>query len=70
MEAAVLEVVLDARSAGPRDGAVDDVELAMVGAADLVLAPVELPVVGVQPVPVEREDVVDDDLRPGCGEPS
>ena len=63
VEAAVLEVVLDARSAGPRDRSVDDVQLAMVGAADLVLAPVELLVVGEEAVPVEREHVVDDDLR-------
>ena len=52
VEAAVLEVVLDARAAGPRDGAVDDVELAVVGAADLVLAPVELLLVGEEAVPV------------------
>ena len=55
VEAAVLEVVLDPRAARPGDGAVDDVELAVVGAADLVLAPVELPVVRVQAVAVERE---------------
>ena len=49
--------------------AVDHVELAVVGAADLVLAPVEVAVVGVEAVAVEREDVVDDDLRTGVGEP-
>ena len=37
----------------------------MVGAAHLVLTPVQPPVVRVQPIPVDREDVVDDDLRPG-----
>ena len=45
-------------------------ELAVVGAADLVLTPVEPLVVRVQPVPVDREDVVDDDLRPGGRQPS
>ena len=35
----------------------------MVGAADLVLAPVEVLVVREQAVPVEGKDVVDDDLR-------
>ena len=40
----------------------------MVGAADLVLAPVEVLVVGEETVPVEREDVVDDDLRSRLGE--
>ena len=62
VEAAVLEVVLDPRAAGPRDGAVDHVELAVVGAADLVLAPVDALAVGEEAVAVEREDVVDDDL--------
>ena len=69
VEAAILEVVLDPRAAGPRDGAVDDVELAVIGAANLVLTPVQLPVVWVQPVAIDREDVVDDDLRPGGREP-
>ena len=55
VEAAVLEVVLDPRAARPGNRAVDDVELAVVGAADLVLAPVQPPVVRVQPVAVERE---------------
>ena len=63
VEAAVLEVVLDACAAGPRDLAVDHVELAVVGAAHLVLAPVEVAMVRVETVAVEREHVVDDDLR-------
>ena len=41
VELAVREVVLDPGAARPGDGAVDHVELAVVGAADLVLAPVE-----------------------------
>ena len=63
VEAAVLEVILDARSARPGDRAVEDVQLPMVGATDFVLAPVETLVVGEEAVPVEREHVVDDDLR-------
>ncbi len=69
VELAVREVVLDPGATGPRDGAVDHVELAMVGVADVVLAPVELTVVRVQAVLVPREQVVDDDLRPGVGQP-
>ena len=68
VEAAVLEVVLDPRAAGPGDGAVDHVELAVVGAAHLVLAPVDALAVGEEAVAVEREDVVDDDLGAGVGE--
>ena len=62
VEAAVLEVVLDPRPAGPGDGAVDHVQLAVVGAAHLVLTPVDALAVGEEAVAVEREDVVDDDL--------
>ena len=69
VEAAVLEVVLDPRAAGPRDRAVDDVELAVIGAANLVLTPVQLPLFRVQPVAIDRKDIVDDDLRPGVREP-
>ena len=68
VEPAVLEVVLDARAARPCDRPVDDVELAMVGAAHLVPAPVELLVVGEEAIPVGREHVVDDDLRSRRGE--
>ena len=68
MEAAVLEVVLDPGAARPRHRAVDHVELAVVGPADLVLAPVDPLAVGVEAVPVGREDVVDDDLGAGGGE--
>ena len=68
VEAAVLEVVLDSRAARPRGRPVDHVELAVVGAADLVLAPVEHLVVGIQAVAVERELVVDDDLRARRGQ--
>ncbi len=69
VEAAVLEVVLDACAAGPRDLAVDHVELPVVGTADLVLAPVEMAMVRVEAVAVERQHVVDDDLRTRVGEP-
>ena len=48
VEAAVLEVVLDACASGPRDLAVDHVELPMVCAADLVLAPVEAAMVRIE----------------------
>ena len=68
MEAAVLEMVLDARATRPRNRAVDHVELAVIGPADLVLPPIDPLAVGVEAVPVEREDVVDDDLRSGGGE--
>ena len=69
VEAAVPEVVLDPRPAGPGGGAVDHVQLAVVGAANLVLAPVDALAVGEETVSVEREDVVDHDLRAGVGEP-
>ena len=69
VEAAVAEVVLDSRSADPRDGAVDDVELAMVGAAELVLAAVDPLAVGEQAVAVGRQHVVHDDLGARRGEP-
>ena len=68
VEAAVLEVVLEACSAGPRDPSVDDEQLPMVGAADLVLAPVEVLVVGEEAVSVDRKLVVDDDLRSRRGQ--
>ena len=55
VELPVREVVLDPGAAGPGDGAVDHVELAMVGVADVVLAPVERAVVGVEAVLVPRE---------------
>ena len=41
VELPVFEVVLDSGAADPGDGAVDHVELAVVGTADVVLAPVE-----------------------------
>ena len=68
VKASVLEVILDPGAACPGGRTVDHVELAVVGSPDLVLAPVELLVVGVEAVAVEREDVVDDDLRPPGGE--
>ena len=68
VEAAVPEVVLDPRSAGPGDGAVDHVELAVVGAAHSSWRQSML-AVGKEAVAVEREDVVDDDLGAGFGEP-
>ena len=63
VELAVVEVVLDPRAARPRDRAVDDVELAMVGAAELALPQVELQAVREQAAPARRQHVVDDDLR-------
>ena len=70
VEAAVLEVVLDSRAPGPRDLAVDHVELPVVGTADLVLAPVEVAMVRVETVAVEGKHIVDDDLRTGFGKPA
>ena len=70
VEAAVLEVVLDPRAACPRDLPVDHVQLPMVGAAELVLAPIELPAIRKQAVPVGRQDIVHDDLRSGGREPA
>ena len=63
VEAAVLEVILDARAARPGGRSVDDVQLSMVGAACLVPAPVEPLVVWEEAIPVGQEHVVDDDLR-------
>ena len=68
VEAAVVEVILDAGSARPGDAPVDDVQLAMVGAAELVQAP-RRAAGGEEADPVGREDVVDDDLRARRGEP-
>ena len=68
VEPAVLEVILDPRPTGPGDRAVDHVELAVVGAADLVLTPVDVLIVREQAVAVEREHVVHDDLGAGRGE--
>jgi hypothetical protein len=70
VEPAVDEVVLDSGSACLCDLTVDDVELAVVGSAELVLPPVEALAVRIEPVLVEREDVVDDDLRAGGRKPS
>ncbi len=69
VELAVREVVLDPGASRPGHGAVDHVELAVVGPADIVLAPVERAVVGVEAVLVPGKEVVDDDLRAGVGEP-
>jgi len=63
VEAAIVEVILDAGAACPRDRSVDDVELAMVSAAELVPAPVERLTAREETVSVGREHVVDDDLR-------
>ena len=41
VELAVREVILDPRAARPGHVAVDHIELAVIGPADLVLAPVE-----------------------------
>ena len=66
MEAPIVEVILDARAARPRDRAVDDVELAVIGPAELVLPPVDALAIREEAVPVGRQRVVDDDLR-ACG---
>ena len=50
VEAAVLEVILDARATRPRNRAVDHVELAVIGPAELVLPPTDPLAVGVQAV--------------------
>ena len=68
VEAAVLEVIFDSGTTRPRDGAVDHVQLAVVGATHFVLPPVDVLVVRVEAVAVEGEHVVDDDLRPRCCE--
>ena len=62
VEAAVLEVILDTGSARPGDRPVDHIQLAMLGVSELVLPWVETLRVRVEAVPVEREQVVDDDL--------
>ena len=69
VEAAVLEVILDARSADPGDRSVDYVQLAVVDAAELAAAQREPLAVGVEPVALERGEVGDDDLRARLGEP-
>ena len=68
VEAAVLEVVLDPRAADPGDRAVDHVELAMVGGAELMLPRVEPQRVREVAQPSEREHVVDDDRSARRGE--
>ena len=68
VEPAVLEMVLDTRATRPDDRIVDHIELAVIGPADLVLPPIDPLAVGVEAVPVGREDVVDDDLRSGGSE--
>jgi hypothetical protein len=68
VEAAVLEVILDARATRPRNRAVDHVELAVIGPPELVLPSTDPLAVRVQAVPARWEDIVDDDLRPGGGE--
>ena len=68
VEAAVLEVILDPGAAGPGDGAVDHVELAVVVSADVALTPVDALAVGKETAPVGRKEVVDDDLRTGAGQ--
>ena len=60
VEPPVIEVALDAGASGPRHDTVDDVELAVLGAAELVLAPVE-PAVEERPVEVELDRVVRND---------
>ena len=64
VEPAVLEVVLNAGTAGPRHDTVDHVQLAVLGAPHLVLAPVEL-AVDEQPVEVDLNRVVVDELGAG-----
>ncbi len=67
VELPVREVVLDARSADPDDRSVHDVQLPVVGATDVVLAPVEFTLSRVEPVLVPGKHVVDDDLRSRVG---
>ena len=54
VEAAVLEVILEAGSPGPGDRSVDHVELAMVYAAQLAVAPGPPLAVGEEPAPIDR----------------
>ena len=65
--AAAGEMVLEAGTADPADLPVDDQHLAVVAVAYLVLMPVEAAIVE-QAVPVDRKDVVDDDLNPDRGQ--
>ena len=67
VEASVGEVVLDPGPACPRQRAVDHVQLAVLGAPELVLAPIEV-AVDEQPVEVELDRVVGDDLGAGAHE--
>ena len=67
VEASVGEVVLDPRPARPRQRAVDHVQLAVLGAPELVLAPIEV-AVDEEPVEVELDRVVGDDLGAGAHE--
>ena len=62
VEAPVLEVVLDPRAGRSSNGAVHDVGPG-IRSADLVLAPVEPAIAGIQAVPVEREHIVDNYLQ-------
>ena len=59
VELAVLEVILEAGAARPRDLAVDHVELAVIDPPDIVLPPVERALARIEPVLVERH-------RPPC----
>ena len=68
VEGAVLEVVLETRAAGPRDGSVDHVQLAMVDPAQLALPPSALLTIGEEAAALERREVVHDDLRARRGE--
>ena len=54
VEAAVLEVILEACAADPRDRPVDDVQLAMVDPAELAAAPGEPLAVGEEAAALER----------------
>ena len=67
VETAVLKVVFDPGSTRPRDRSVDHIELAIVGAPDFVLAPVDALPVGKEAVTVRRKQVVDNDLGPRRG---
>ena len=67
MVPAAIEMVLETGAADPSDLPVDDQHLAVVAVAHLVLMPFEAPIVELS-VPVERKDVVDDDLDAGRGQ--
>jgi hypothetical protein len=70
VEAAVLEVVLDAGAADPTDPAVDDHDLAVIDVADPVEVPAERAAASERPEPsTELGRTHDADLDPRCRQP-